>query len=458
MRCLVCDSNDWENVDKYRLLEKHDGKPVGMAICNKCGFVSYPEKYKTEDEIKEYYRKEYRGGAPTFGNIVTGKRKLNHHNTFLKEVFMKWQDDGNTAPVIGECGSAIGMVLSWFKKKIPNCEVHGTELTTLYRNTAYHEYGIDLKEDFDLTRKYDLIMTYKVAEHMVDVDLRIREYAEALKEGGYLYISVPTWFNSLENSGVGGFDLEYYYHPDHINVWTRILFEEVLRKCGLKVVKIDRIIYGDSYLCKRDDSVMKDEPRYEKPEEIKGAMARIKKAHDFMLTQKSEPAIEQWGNFPVAWGCQYEKTRQDLDKRFKGNGIQIAEFFCGEMRKACGETSHELKMRADILMRYGHYVEAIEVLEYTLSLLTADIHSLYALARCFRSISEIEQDPVKKARLLLTSRDICRKVMTIDSTQQGEAYNWALRDQSAIEPKVLDEIIRLDSVKEKETKATPAVV
>ena len=157
MRCVVCSSNDWENVDEYRDLQKHDGKDVGMSICKTCGFVSYPEKYKTDEEIKEYYRKDYRGGPPTYGNIVTGRRKLGYHEHFLKEVILKWRDD-KVKPVIGECGSAIGMVMHWFKQVVPGCEVHGTELTTNYRRVAKNEYGIELKEDFDLTKKYDLIM------------------------------------------------------------------------------------------------------------------------------------------------------------------------------------------------------------------------------------------------------------------------------------------------------------
>lgn len=441
MRCLVCDKNEWENVDKYRVLEKHKGKPVGMCICNSCGFVSYPEKYKTEEEIKEYYRNEYRGGAPSYGNIITGKRKLHYHGAFLKDLFNEWKKEGNDKPVVGEIGSAIGMVLNWVKQIFPGAEVYGTELTKTFVNVAYSEFCIKLEEDFDTSKKYDLIMTYKVAEHQLDVDKRIREYALALKENGRLYISVPTWFNALSNPGVGGFDLEYYYHPDHVNVWTRIHFEEVLRKSGLEIIKVDRLIYGDTYLCKRNDEVMKQEPQYEDPAQIKGAMDRIKKAANLMQMGKSREALEQWGNFPTAWFTYYEQSRKELHEKYNGDGLVIAETICKEMSEACGTVLEVKFLYADICHRYGHIPEAIASYESILETKPNETRALFSLSNCIRALAESEKDPEKKTRLLLTSRDICRSIMLMDESQKPEAYNWALKDESLIDVNIACKIL-----------------
>jgi len=415
-----------------------------MSLCKKCGFISYPNKYKTHEEIKHYYRNEYRGGPPTHGNFVTGTRKLTYHAHFLKEVFSKWQDTGLTAPVIGECGSAIGMVLHWFKRVLPQAKVFGSDLTTTFKNVAAQEFGVEITDDFDLTRKYDLIMSYKVAEHQLDVDLRIREYAEALNEGGYLYISVPTWFNALHNSGIGGFDLEYYYHTDHINVWTRILFEEILRKSGFVIIKIDRLMYGDTYLCKRDDSVMQNEPQYEKPEEIKAALARIKRAFDCMKTQKANQALAEWGNFPIAWACYYEQNRQQLHDKFKGNGLELADYIYKEMSLACGPILDAMLLKADIIWRYGQLVPAIQTFEDILDIRPNDTKALFSLAQCFRALSEQESDNIKKTKLLLTARDICRKIMKLDELARPEAFNWALRDEASMDPRLVSEILKAE--------------
>lgn len=433
MRCVVCDKNEWQNVDEYRELAKHKGKPVGMSLCKSCGFISYPNKYKTEDEIKEYYRTEYRGGAPNFGNLSTGSRKLHYHGKFLKDLFKSWQDDGNTAPVIGEIGSAYGMVLDWLRKIFPEADLNGVELTRSYVNAAFHEYGLELKEDLDLTKQYDLIISYKVAEHQIDVDKRIREYALALKPKGKLYISVPTWFNALHNPGTGGFDLEYYYHPDHINVWTRIHFEEVLRKSGFKIEKIDRLVYGDTYLCVRDDSVMSEKSEYENPEEILKVLERIKKAHAFMKANKAKEALEMWGNFPMAWFSYYEQNRKELHDKYSGDGKAIAEALIGEMTAACGDILETKYLKGDILNRYNHYAEAIEAFNSIVEIKPNDTPALFAMSNCFRTLSQIEKDPLKKTRLLLTARDICRNIMRVDESRKPDAYNWIMRDEAIID-------------------------
>jgi hypothetical protein len=80
MICVNCNKNDWSNVDQYRL------KPSGMCICNNCGMVSYPSKWKSYEEIKKHYQSEYRK-PPTSSNYFTGQRKLHFHNSFLQDLF-----------------------------------------------------------------------------------------------------------------------------------------------------------------------------------------------------------------------------------------------------------------------------------------------------------------------------------------------------------------------------------
>jgi len=99
MECIVCKSNDWENVDKYRI------KPEGMSICKSCGFVSYPSKWKSQEEIKQHYRNDYRT-HPTSNNVFTGQRKVHFHNHFLTSVFKEWAESGKKSPNVFESGAA----------------------------------------------------------------------------------------------------------------------------------------------------------------------------------------------------------------------------------------------------------------------------------------------------------------------------------------------------------------
>ena len=79
-----------------------------MAICLDCGFVSYPDRYKTKDEIIKYYENDYRS-APQIGNVYTGQRKLHYHSKVLTPVFNRWIETGNKKPVVSDIGAAFGM-------------------------------------------------------------------------------------------------------------------------------------------------------------------------------------------------------------------------------------------------------------------------------------------------------------------------------------------------------------
>lgn len=429
MRCLVCDHDDWQNVDEYRDLQKHDDKPVGMSMCKNCGFVSYPKKYKSKDQIKEYYRKQYRGAPPTFNNLVTGERKLQYHQHFLKEVFMKWHDN-KTKPVIGEVGSAIGMALNMYVQLFPECSVHGTEWDVPSRMVAFHEFGVRLGEELPQQFKYDLIQTYKVAEHQLDVDLELSMYHSLLKDDGYLYISVPTWFEELCNFGTGGFDLEYYYHVDHINVWTKKLFESVLKKAGFQVIKYDGYMYGDTYLCKKTEPQALTSEDFEKPEEILEKLKRVKQAFVHFRKNEFEQAIGQWPRFPIAWSGLYEFTRKDLHQKHGGDGKAIIKDFVGRCEMALGDHSEVDRLRADLCMRYGMYDQAAEVIDRALQKKPNQAGTLMQLAHCFRQMAQSTPDPEKRLQWFMTARNICRQAAQVDKSAMMEAVNWSLVDST----------------------------
>lgn len=434
MNCFICESDNWKNIDELRMKPKIDGKPVGMSICQTCGQVAYPSKYKTKEQILEYYRKDYRGGAPSFGNITTGDRKLSYHAKFLEDTFSKWKEDGLKAPKFGEVGSAIGMVCNWFKGGFPEAEVHGTELTSTYRRVAFHEFGINLKETLPQDKNsYDLLMSYKVHEHLCDPDVEMKMYHDLLKDDGLLYISVPTWFTVLENFGMAGFDLDYYYHVDHINVWTKKLFESLLKKCGFEVVKYDGFLYGDSYLCKKVKPQELTTADYENVDDILERMKKIKAIGEFSQANKFDEAIKTWGNFPMGWTNYYEMIRAQLHETHKGDGLKIVEDFIGQMQNAVGEHPEVYRLHADILMRYGRVQEAAIVLEECLEKRPNQAGMLMPLSHCFRELSKAAKNPDEKMHLLLTARDICRRVIQVDKGAMQEAYNWSLKDSAEID-------------------------
>lgn len=426
-KCPICDTiGKWENVDQYR------DKPHDMHICTNCGFVFYPNKYMTEDEAKAYYKNDYRK-PPQYGNAVTGQRKLHMHSHFLNDVLQEWKDNKKENPVICDVGAAYGMFLNWIRSYFPKGEFYGTEYTESYRRNAWHEYKLKLDHDFDKTKKYDLISSFKVAEHQLDVDKRLREYTECLSDGGYMYISVPTWFRRMTNFGSSGFSIEYYYHPDHINVWTEKLFETLLKKVGLEIIKKDTWMYDETYLCKRNDSLMDEGPEYEDYNEIKEKMSNIKKAWDCYNNQDFDGAVNHFPYYFEAWKARYEINRKNAHE---DQGVEpydyIVKNYIDPCLAACYDSLDALGFAVDLNMRYERYEVAIAFIKKALEVRPNNGIFLHHLSHCYRQMAKRENRPVEQVKLLTEARNVNKYLRDIDMSLKQEATNWTYHDNAHI--------------------------
>lgn len=396
MLCFNCGASNWENIDQYRL------KKVGMSICTCCGAISYPSKWKSEDEIKKHYRNSYRT-PPTHNNIFAGERKNHFHHAFLNDLFTEWKSE-NKKPVICESGAAFGMALNFFKQVFPEAELHGTEITTSFRRNAFHEFGIKLTEDFDMTRKYDLIMSYKVLEHQLDPRRELTKFRTCLADDGFLYISVPTWFNSMINFGQSGFDLEYYYDPNHVNVWTRPMFEVMLKSCGFEIVKEDHIIYADTYLCKKSDNFSTQEYHKENIDEIKSHLQKTYDAYFLMLDNKFKEAIQVWPDFPQAWINHLEFSRKELAEGWES----FKEKYVEPMIAACPLSPEVLITACDFAMRGKNWQDAISYCEKALRAKPENPNSLYHMTNIMREIAIESKDIETKTHYFLQAREVAK--------------------------------------------------
>lgn len=423
--CGLADGNNWKNVDEYRLV------PKGMSICTGCGFVTYPALFKTEDEIKAHYRTDYRK-IPKVNNLYTGIRKNHLHDAFLGPVLDNMRKKTET-PVIAEVGAAYGVLLNHLKKAyFPKGEFYGTELTTTFRRVAYYEHGLNLTEDLDLTKKYDLIISYKVAEHQFEIDKKLREYCLALADDGLLYISVPTWFGAMTNFGLPGFDLEYYYDTNHINVWTRKLFETMLKHAGLEVIKFDNVMYDETYLCKRNDDLMKQEhPEYEEPDKIIERMKNIKIAFEALKNNDTTSALAAYPNYPEAWTLHYEKKRQEMHEHRQDVTLEeIMKEFYEPFRMACGDCFETWRFVADLCMRYDDFETALEYWQKCIYSKPGHGHVLGPITHCYRRMAEMTKDPEFAAALRRKSVEITRHWISSDLESRFEAINWLYFDLS----------------------------
>lgn len=423
VRCPICDTKgQWKNVDEFRM------KPCGMHICTKCGFYSYPSIIQDSEKLKQFYRQDYRE-APTVQNIYTGTRKLFYHGAFLGPIFQEWRDKKFTNPVVCEIGAAFGMFLDWFKLNMPQAYLHGTELTATFRRNAFHMFGLRLEEDFDSSLKYDLICSYKVAEHQIDIDKFLRTYVESLTKEGKVYISVPVWFGTMSNFGMAGFSLEYYYHTNHVNVWTRKLFETLLKKVGLQIERENHEYYDSTYLCKRNDELMSETPVYEDPADIMKRMAAIKEATLLHDAGRFNEAIALYPNFPEAHRNAYEMSRsQQHQLGFEGiyNGV-VAKAI-----KDCPTSAQMHIFAGDLCMRYDNWAMAIGHFDTCMKMRPNDIEAQLMMSQCFRQLAAKEMNREKRQEFLSRARDIMKAVSRTSQQSFDEAKTWEMRDNAEI--------------------------
>jgi SAM-dependent methyltransferase len=406
MVCTNCGSNSWENVDAARM------KPAGMHMCSDCGNISYPGKWAKYEDIKKHYRTSYRQ-PPNVNNLYTGQRKIHFHNAFLQDVFKEWAERNFTTPKVFEVGAAYGLVLNWLKNNFPQGEFSGTEWALTYKRNAKHEFGIDLVDDFDDTKKHDLIISYKVAEHQLDVDKELKKYSESLTENGYLYISVPTWLDSANNFGLAGFDLEYYYDPNHINVWTREHWENILERAGFEIVKKDYLMYDSTYLCKVNLENRNKQLYKANPEVIKEKLARIKQAYSLFTQQRYQEAISVYPDYPAAWISLAEVSRQELFKN-----AQLAEFI-QRMIQACPTSIDVIVTATDLLMRADKFDDAIKYAEHALQCKPENPASLGQLMNLFREMAlraRTNCEPEKEKKYWSEARAVAAHLRSV-STQ-----------------------------------------
>lgn len=421
MRCIICDSTEWENVDQYRI------KKSNMSVCKNCGFISYPDV--TKEYLEKYYKKEYRK-PPSISNLYTGQRKINYHAEFLSDTLKKWKESGKEDPVICDCGAAFGMFLHWFRGNFPKSKLYGTELTISYRRNAYHEFGIKLDEKFDDSIKYDLISSYKVAEHLYDADKEVRKYVQSLKDDGLLYISVPTWFNVLENSGVGGFDIEYYYHKNHLNVWTKEHFESMLKKCGAEIIKENHSAYGNTYLCKRNDALIDSfSPHKESIDVIKSNLEKVYNASMAFMGNDFAKALEYWPNFPSAYVNFYETNRA----KFHEEGFDWIEKNVIEKALNIIPNNGEIYLwAANLYMRYDRFDDALKFLEQCVKLKPGYVQGFISISQCYRQMANRAEDDETRYKLISNARSVARHTRDISLQSQQEMTNWIFNDNANI--------------------------
>lgn len=141
-----------------------------------------------------------------------------------------------------DVGCGEGFTLDKFRKEGIGKKLSGIDNLDEALKLAAKTYpDLDIKRGdiYDIKAKdntYDLVMATEVFEHLDDPDKAIKELIRVSKK--YVMLSVPNEpFFIGANLLRGKYLKTFGNHPEHINHWTFIGFENFLKKHGLKIVK-----------------------------------------------------------------------------------------------------------------------------------------------------------------------------------------------------------------------------
>lgn len=264
-------------------------------------------------------------------------------------------------------------------------------------------------------------MSYKVLEHQLDPDKELERYQKCLARDGVLYMSVPTWFNSMVNFGMSGFDLEYYLDPNHINVWTVEVFENMLARAGFEITKNDQVIYSSTYLCKANDDLKSTPLLKLDPKDIKEKLAKIKTAYLLYTENKFEEAIKVWPDYPQAHASNAEMTRRLLTEKgwdwWKENIIN-------KFMKDCPTSTEAYTLATDFAMRAGHLEEAIKYAEQALARRPENVVSLHQLVNVMREMALRGKDIKEQLHYFAQAREVAVHLRNISTQHFKEATDF----------------------------------
>jgi tetratricopeptide (TPR) repeat protein len=254
-----------------------------------------------------------------------------------------------------------------------------------------------------------MIMSYKVAEHQLDFDIELERYFKCLKDDGCLYISVPTWFDTMGNFGLSGFDLEYYYEPSHINVWTQKTFENILRKKGFAIIEKNTSIYDSTYLCKKTAQPV-ETIVYEKPEYIKECLRKIKQADELFKEGKYDEALHLWPDFPTCHAHRAENMRkQAFEKGWDFIKKEIIDYAI----TSCPNSLEAYMLAADFCMRADKFQEAIKYVEEGLKRKPHSVNCYMMLVNCMRELHVRGRTEDEKLHYLQQAKQVSQRIKQV---------------------------------------------
>lgn len=404
--CLICAGKEWVSADHFRAM------PENMVVCKSCGFITF-DRFKTEEDYYLYYDLEYRNSKSVNSqNVVTTNRKIGYHQKFLAP-WLKGKKD----LVCGEIGAGIGYFLRWLRDAHGVQDVSGSELTTSFRRYAEHAFQLPLTQDFDYSKKYDLICIYHTLEHIPNADEILEKARGALKEGGILYVATPIWMEELFKFGGGVFTtFDDHFHRDHVNAWSRWHLKSLYERTGWKIVTENKTMYGWTVMLQPADPKPVGTPP-KTSDQVLLQLSDMQRAAIAYTKRNYQESLRLYPQFVDSYLAEIGSNPKEFDKQMQ---------LCTLGEQACPNTKIFNCQRGLILYQYGRLEEAERELAIALDSKPHDDNILLHLGmiQMRRGDALKKTDEAKSKEFYRKAIGAFEKIININPNSYGQCMDY----------------------------------
>jgi len=273
--CYLCESTE------SQLLFSGDrfDNPIKNYVCKQCGFVSILPR-PTHKELTEYYQKgefskEGRNlSKPNDAKIAHSEKYAFDRINILNKVLL---DKPHPSKVL-EIGCGIGSFLYYCRAQ--GSEVIGIEPDLNFAQSGNEMYAIDIRtdtiEDFETDKKFNLISTFHVIEHVIDPNAFLAKIHSLLEDDGLLFVECP----SIDR--MYGKEVKDFFWSVHLNSFSDNTLKGFLIKNKFKIIKRYRYKGFIGYIAQKTEYTLS----YQQYKDSPAAIKRTVKSYKNTLTQK----------------------------------------------------------------------------------------------------------------------------------------------------------------------------
>ena len=237
--CPLCGNNIVEKIHSIKFANNLEfnklPENIDIVICTKCCFI-YSDMEFSQEEFDNYYRTNS-SYSENF-NVINHYEDNEYYENIFNELNLYIKSDDNILDI--GCGN-------------------GNFLNIFYKNGYKNLYGIDQSNAFNniankskinfidgsifninnkLDKKFKLITTTNVLEHIYDIKSFINNIKSLLDEDGFLYIDVPN-FKSYSTIS--------HLSSEHINHFSEKSIINMALEYGYVVINLTTKYYRDGF-------------------------------------------------------------------------------------------------------------------------------------------------------------------------------------------------------------------